>query len=488
LECIGEERKLSPRKVLVVADELTQDIKEIFEKQSYGNKMLISQKDFNEEIKQQHDLVAFFNSKYNYREYYLEDMINAFKYTDSDYVTKDSYYEGTELVIGIEHDYVDNIKDKYKTIFWAGSFTAEQLLNLKDNENVQKGYSIDHFELNTLKSNKNTSVKPNYEISVIIPVYNNGKYLLNKCFNSLKRSSIFEKMEIIMVDDGSTKSDTITTINRIEEEHPNVKVFFFKDSGSGSASRPRNKGVELATTDYITYLDPDNEAVNDGYASLLEVLKKDEGLDMVIGNMDKLDNIKKGAFNYYKIVTDKVDDGIIDNPRQFLIDTNLRAQSIQALVVRKGVIVNNQLKMVENAGGQDTLFFQELLLKSRRTTVINKVIHIYYAAVSGSVTNTITKRFFEKFYTIEKERFPFLVKNDLLNVYMEKRFNFYFVNWYLKRINKINQEDHKESIDTIYKIYSLYKDYITVRDKDIEEFSNLYEKKKYDKIVNYFSK
>lgn len=488
LECIGEERKLSLRKVLVVTDVIDQEVKESFDKQTYEHKTLISEKDLNEEIKMQHDIIAFFNSKYKYREYYLEDMINGFKYTASDYITKDSFYDGAELVKGIEHDYVDKIKDKYKTVFWSASFKADALLNLKNDEKIENGYSIDHFELNSSRNFKTNSLRQNNELSVIIPVYNNGKYLLNKCFNSLKRSSIFNKMEIIIVDDGSTKSDTITTINRIVEEHPNVNVFFYNDGGSGSASRPRNKGVELATTNYITYLDPDNEAVNNGYASLLEVLKKDNELDMVIGNMTKLDNIKKGAFNYYKIVSEKVDNVMIDNPRQFLIDTNLRAQSIQALVVRKEVIVKNQLKMVENAGGQDTLFFQELLLNSRRTTVINKVIHIYYAAVSGSVTNTITKRFFDKFYTIEKERFPFLVKNDLLDVYMDKRFNFYFRNWYLIRINKINKEDQKESIDTIYKIYSLYKDYITIKDKDIEEFANSYEKKKYDKIINYFSK
>lgn len=487
LECIGQERNLSPRNVLVVANVINEDVKESFAKQTYNHKTLILEKEFNEEIKMQFDMVAFFNSDYRYKEFYLEDMINGFKYTDSDYITKDSYYSGTDLDCGIEHDYVDKIKDKYKTVFWANSYSAAKLLKIKHEEKLENGYSIDHFELNTSKNNLSKPSGQNYEISVIVPVYNNGRYLLNKCFNSLKRSSIFKKMEIILVDDGSTNTDTTITINRLVEQNANIKVFFFNDGGSGSASRPRNKGVDLASTKYITYLDPDNEAVNDGYARLLEVLKNDNRLDMVIGNMARLDNVKKGSFKYYKIVTEACDNGIIDNPRQFLIDTNLRAQSIQALVVKKEIITKNKLKMVENAGGQDTLFFQELLLNSNRTTVIDIDIHIYYAAVSGSVTNTITKKFFEKFYTLEKERLPFLIKNNLLNVYMDKRFNFYFQNWYLKRINKINKEDQRESIDTLYKIYSLYKGNLTIKDNDIEKFASLYEKKKYEKIVHYFS-
>ena len=76
-------------------------------------------------------------------------------------------------------------------------------------------------------------------------------------------------------------------IKRIEEEHDNVKTYYFNDGGSGSASRPRNKGAELASAPFITYLDPDNEAVNDGYATLLQVLTDDSTLDMAIGNMLK---------------------------------------------------------------------------------------------------------------------------------------------------------------------------------------------------------
>ncbi|WP_404329950.1 glycosyltransferase [Mesobacillus maritimus] len=488
LECIGEERRLDPKKVLVVADVIDEHVKMCFDKQTYEHKTLILEKNLTEEIKSQYTMVAFFNSNYHYREYYLEDMVNGFKYTDSDFITKDGYYNGTEIVSGIEHNYISRVDNKYKTVYWSESFTANELLNMDNGAEIKNGYSIDHFEFNVSREIKKDFLNEKYEVSVIIPVYNNGKYLLNKCFNSLKRSSIFNKMEIIMIDDGSTDPKTIATINRIVEEHTNVKSYFYTDGGSGSASRPRNKGVELSTTGYITYLDPDNEAVNDGYAHLLEVLKKDESLDMVIGNMTKLDNVKKGAFNYSKIVTNTVGGKVIDNPRQLLIDTNLRAQSIQALLVKKEIITENQLKMVENAGGQDTLFFQELLLNSKRTSVINKVVHIYYAAVTGSVTNTITKKFFTKFHTIELERFPFLVKNELLDVYMDNRFNFYFKNWYLKRINKISKEDQKESIDTLYKIYSLYKQYITTRDKDIEEFARLYEKQMYEQIVTYFSK
>lgn len=133
-------------------------------------------------------------------------MINGFKYTNSDYIAKNSYYHGSELVEGVEHTYINEMKDKYKTVFWSEVFQTNELLNMNQKQIRENGYCIDHFELNTaFKKDQLESDDRTYELSVIVPVFNNGKYLLNKCFNSLKRSSIFEKMEIIIIDDGSSK-------------------------------------------------------------------------------------------------------------------------------------------------------------------------------------------------------------------------------------------------------------------------------------------
>lgn len=489
LERIELGSQLKSKKVLVVANQLNSNIIRDFENQTYAEKYLISEDEFNDQIKSQYDIIAFFNSKYHYQEYYLEDMINGFKYTNSDYIAKNSFYNGSTLIKGLEHNYINEIQDKYKTVFWANTFLTDELLDMQINHKRKYGYCIDHFELNTAIEQEDQELKDSeYELSVIVPIFNNGKYLLNKCFNSLKRSSIFEKMQIILVDDGSSEKDTLITINRIAKEHANVITYFFPEGGSGSASRARNMGVNLANCKYVTYLDPDNEAVNDGYAQLLQLLKSDQELDIAIGNMLKFDNTKISNFKYYQTVLDTLHSPIINNPKQLLIDTDLRTQSIQALIVKREIITRNELKMVENAGGQDTLFFQELLLHSKKGMVIDLDIHIYYAAVSGSVTNTVTKKFFEKYFTLEKERLPFLTKNDLLTLYMEKRFNFYFKNWYLIRIKRIKEEDQKEAIDTLYKIYSLYKDLIVERSIEIDKFEGFYKKRKYKKIAKYFSK
>ncbi|NMH67665.1 glycosyltransferase [Bacillus sp. RO3] len=483
LEKLQLNEKPLNRNVAVVVRDITHQVEKSFNAQTYENKSLILEKDLTAQLLAEYDMVAFFSSENVYYEYYLEDMVNGFKFTDSDYITKDAYLHGHELVPGVEHDYVDKMPDKYRTVFWSSSFSVDDLVKFEGEVALPNGYSIDRFEFNSHEA-KQTGQSENYMLSVIVPIYNNGKYLLNKCFNSLRRSSVFHDMEIILVDDGSSDRETLINIKRLERDYPNVKSFSYTDGGSGSASRPRNKGIELASAPYVTYLDPDNEAINDGYAKLLEIITSDKKLDMVVGNIIKIDNTKSIKFNYYNTVLKYNKEGLIKDAKEFLKKVNLRAQSIQALVVKKDIIVDNHLTMVERAGGQDTLFFHELLIHARKTKVIDLDIHIYYAAVEGSVTNTITKKFFTKFHILEKERLPFLLENGLMDVYMDKRFDFYFTNWYMKRLVNIQEDQLEESLHTLYEIYSLYKDYIKNESELLKRFDQLYRNKKYMEIVD----
>lgn len=485
LEMTGTPYKKIDRSIAVVVKSKSEAIQKMFNKQTYPYKHLVLEEEFNDNEKDKYDMITFFDENKDYGEFYLEDMINGFKYTDSDYITKDAYYDGEKLITGAEHDYVNVIGDKTRTVFWSNAFNADELLNMGNSVQRANGYSIDHFEFNNQCIEK-VPVQKQYKLSVIIPTYNNGDHLLNKCFNSLKRSSIFEDMELIIVDDGSTDNYTPTIINHLRDRYSNIKTYFYNDGGSGSASRPRNKGIELATAPYVTYLDPDNEAINDGYRYLLEEISAND-YDFVVGNMLKVSD-KIQNFNYYKTAIQFNGGEVIErkNVKQYMIDTSFKAMSIQALVLKKELITKNSLKMVEGAIGQDTLFFQQLLMNAKKVKAIDLDIHIYYAAVSGSVTNVISKTFFERYLSLEKERIQFLKRHELLEAYLEDKFFTYFKNWYLKRLHRVDESELKPALETLYKIYELYKPHIKVENEDIKLFETLYNQKKYAEIASNF--
>src|SRR5690606_8430705 len=92
---VGIPVKELSRNVAVVVKEKTENIIKMFNNQTYENKQLILETDFDETVKSEFDMIAFFKDEYEYGMFYLEDMVNGFKYTDSDYITKDAYLNGT---------------------------------------------------------------------------------------------------------------------------------------------------------------------------------------------------------------------------------------------------------------------------------------------------------------------------------------------------------------------------------------------------------
>lgn len=487
LEKIGLEREIRKRSVGVVVKEKTEKIRQMFNNQTYEDKHLVVENEFTEKLKSQYDIIAFFDESKQYGEFYLEDMVNGFKYTDSDYITKDTYYDGKTFNPGIEHDYTEDMKDKFRTVFWSDSFIAEELLSFTGSYSLPNGYSVDRFNFNNSTVKKKEVVNNNAVLSVIIPTFNNGDHLWSKCFNSLKRSSIFNEMEIIIVDDGSTDQYTTKVISQLERNYPNVRTYFYNDGGSGSASRPRNKGFDISTAPFITYLDPDNEAINDGYFQLYKEMKNGK-FDLAIGNMLRIDT-KPVNFDYYRTAKQFYGSDVISkNVKEYLVNTQFKAMSIQALIAKRELIGNKGLKMVEGAAGQDTIFFQELLLNSKKTKVINLPIHIYYAAVSGSTVNTISKRFFEKYLILESYRYDMLKENGLLDMYIEKRFEYYFKNWYLNKLRKVTMEEARESIKILGEIFEMYNDGYEFSTPEINNFKKLNKEKDYDKIIREFVK
>lgn len=110
------------------------------------------------------------------------------------------------------------------------------------------------------------------KVSIIIPVYNSGKYLLSTL------NSINEKVstEIIIVDDGSIDSNTIKVLNSLKSKEYKV----IKQDNAGTAAA-RNSGAKLAKGDYLLFLDSDDLIEKNFCTKLATILDKNKGIDFV---------------------------------------------------------------------------------------------------------------------------------------------------------------------------------------------------------------
>ncbi|MCR5783962.1 MAG: glycosyltransferase [Clostridia bacterium] len=92
------------------------------------------------------------------------------------------------------------------------------------------------------------------EISIVIPVYNTEKYLL-ECIESIL-SQTFKDFEIILVDDGSTDGSG-KICDDLARKHSFARVLHQKNMGQSTA---RNNGVYESESDLICFIDSDDIA------------------------------------------------------------------------------------------------------------------------------------------------------------------------------------------------------------------------------------
>src|SRR5450432_3070501 len=85
-------------------------------------------------------------------------------------------------------------------------------------------------------------------VSVIIPCYNQGKYLSKAVESVLEQT--YRHFEIIVVDDGSSDNT-----KEVSESYPEVKYVFQQNQGLAAA---RNTGIEHCSGSLLVFLDSDD--------------------------------------------------------------------------------------------------------------------------------------------------------------------------------------------------------------------------------------
>jgi len=114
-------------------------------------------------------------------------------------------------------------------------------------------------------------------VSVIIPCYNQGNFLLEAIDSVLNQS--YKNIEIIIINDGSDDRETLEIIGSFD--NPQIKVLQQDNGGPGVA---RNNAVKIAKADYIVLLDSDDLICDGCIADAVKVLAENPSVGVVYGN------------------------------------------------------------------------------------------------------------------------------------------------------------------------------------------------------------
>ena len=130
------------------------------------------------------------------------------------------------------------------------------------------------------------------KLSIIIPVYNVEEYVQDCIMSCINQDIPLDQYEIIAINDGSTDC-SLDVVKRLAEKYSNIKIFSHQNQGP---SVTRNAGIDLASGDYIWFVDSD-DTIEDN--CLQRILNEVDGADMLaFGCKDFKDGNQVGEFHY----------------------------------------------------------------------------------------------------------------------------------------------------------------------------------------------
>ena len=121
-----------------------------------------------------------------------------------------------------------------------------------------------------------------FNVSVIVSAYNEEKYI-ERCLNSLVTQTLGNKLEIIVMDDGST-DHTLSICHNYASKYPNICVYHQENQGQGLA---REHAIALSHGDYIGFCDADDYAEKNMFSTLYEFAIKNKD-DIVVCDVHKI--------------------------------------------------------------------------------------------------------------------------------------------------------------------------------------------------------
>ena len=157
------------------------------------------------------------------------------------------------------------------------------------NKPKSNGLKISRKEIKAL------SYKP--LISIIVPVYNIESKYLTKCIESV-RKQVYPNWELCLFDDCSTSKETIATLKKYDGEDKRIKVRY--SDTNLNISNAMNKCAELATGEFLSFLDNDDELQENALYFIALALNQNKEIDYIYTDEDKIDTEGVHSEAYYK--------------------------------------------------------------------------------------------------------------------------------------------------------------------------------------------
>ena len=247
----------------------------------------------------------------------------------------------------------------------------------------------------------------NIRISIIIPIYNVEKYL-RECLDSCINQTL-EDIEIICVDDCSTDG-SYEILEEYQNKDPRIKIFRQETNKKQGAAR--NKGLEVATGEYVWFVDSDDYIDTKACQILYDTIKKFD-VDMLCFSALQFSEINQQQIFHYPKHFQGVEINKIYHPQTNwgeISFSNLNI-TIWAYITKKNII--QKFKFREFVSYEDMDFTPILLSSVNSFCYIPYTAYFYRTNPMSTTQLPLTKKVLEDYIASTINLSEFVAQNNI---------------------------------------------------------------------------
>lgn len=216
-------------------------------------------------------------------------------------------------------------------------------------------------------------------ISVIVCVYNGEEYL-KACLDSIL-SQTFKDFELIVINDGSTDG-SLAILEAYAEKSSQIRLVTQKNQGIYIA---RKRGLELATGEYVYFIDSDDTLTADVAFEEIYAACKDGDLDMCFFNAKTSWSTDADITNSFKKTKRYIKEpmhGIVSGMEllRFYLAHDQITFALWLYFVRRDFLMQHSIQFMDlkKMVYEDVCFSTECMMRAKRVRHLPKAYYNYF--------------------------------------------------------------------------------------------------------------
>ncbi len=285
------------------------------------------------------------------------------------------------------------------------------------------------------------------KISVIIPIYNVEKYLI-ECMQSLINQT-FTDIEIICVDDAST-DNSIKIVQAFAKQDKRIKIITHKQNSGVAIAR--NSGLDASTSPYIMFCDPDDYYAPNMCEKLYTAITENN-TDMAMCGVHVIYEADE-HMRHSDNKTFAIPDAVLSTKSNLLLSLHM---GVPYRIFRRDIITEHNIRFPVGLKYEDLYFTNVYYLWAKNVTCISDRLYNYRRR-GGSIMNTSyagqTNASLD-FIRVAIEYYQYLLQHNKLSEYEHYFWKTLFIN---SVRNAIQFAAHQQFRDEIFDLCSEFID------------------------------